>query len=62
MEIAPGIRIGAALKDVRATFGKPLDGADESTISYTTKDNLGTANFYFRNNKLVKVTMSETLC
>ncbi|HYX71645.1 MAG TPA: hypothetical protein VE732_02665 [Nitrososphaera sp.] len=60
-----GLRLGASMEEVNNTFGEPNSKAEESggtVFYYVTKGNLGGANFYFRNNKLVKVAMTETLC
>jgi hypothetical protein len=62
---ASGIRIGAGIKEVKARFGQPNSEAKSSkeiTLYYVTKDNLGMVNFYFRNRKLIKILMKETLC
>jgi len=58
-----GIRIGASLEDVRAKFGKSSELRKESkleTIWYYAGD--GGADFYFRKNKLVKITWEMNLC
>lgn len=63
--VASGIRLGVAIKDVRIKFGKTEEQTDESNqtvLHYVTKGNLGVVNFYFQNNKLVKVRMTQTLC
>ncbi|HZH30792.1 MAG TPA: hypothetical protein VEY11_08510 [Pyrinomonadaceae bacterium] len=60
-----GVRIGASREDVKNKFGEPFSKAEESgetIFHYVTKANLGMLNFHFRNNKLVKVAMTETLC
>ncbi len=62
---ASGIKIGATKKQIQTKFGTPnfKDTRSAETIfRYVTKENLGGVNFYFRNNKLVKVEMTETLC
>ena len=62
---ASGVSIGANVKDVVTKFGEPNSKADilgETVLYYVTKENLGGVNFYFRNNKLVRVAMTETLC
>ncbi len=62
---ASGVGIGANSKDVIAKFGKPNSKADksgETVLYYVTKGNLGGVNFYFRDDKLVRVAMTETLC
>ena len=63
--VASGITLGASIKDVRAKFGEPNEQANESNqtiLYYNTNGNLGGVNFYFQNNKLVKVGMTEALC
>jgi len=60
-----GVSIGADIKDMLTKFGEPNSKEEESgetIFYYVTKDNLGGVNFYLRNNKLVKVAMTETLC
>ena len=62
---ASGISIGANINDVETKFGEPNSKADisgETVLYYVTKENLGGVNFYFRNNKLVRVRVNETLC
>jgi hypothetical protein len=61
--LTSGIHIGADIKDVRNKFGKPDQPANESnqTLHYVTKD-AGRVDFYFQNNKLVRVEMEETNC
>ena len=63
--LASGIGIGATANDILTKFGEPNSKGEESnetSFSYTTKDNLGGVDFYFRDNKLVRVEMTETLC
>ena len=65
--IAPDIKIGANIKDVRAKYGEPnsivgSEDFDKDILDYVTKEHLGVVNFYFRNNKLIRVEMVETLC
>jgi len=63
--MASGVRIGASMKEVESKFGEPISKAGQSgetIFHYVTKGNLGMVNFYFRNDKLVKVVMTETLC
>lgn len=63
--VASGITLDADIKDVRSRFGEPNEQTDESNqnvLRYVTKGNLGVVNFYFQNNKLVKIEMVETLC
>lgn len=63
--LASGVSVGAKAKKVEAKFGAPSSKADisgETVFYYTMKDNLGGVNFYFRNNKLVRMLMRETLC
>lgn len=62
--VAPGINIGASLKDVRAKFGEPARTDNESSaqiLVYFHKADGGAA-FHFRKNKLVKVEMALDLC
>jgi hypothetical protein len=65
--IASDIRIGVSIENVRAKFGQPnysedSEDFDKDILDYVTKENLGLVNFYFRNNKLIRVEMAETLC
>ncbi len=63
--VASGIRIGASMTEVLAKFGKPIskeERAGEMIFVYVTKGNLGSVDFYFRGNRLVRISMSETLC
>jgi hypothetical protein len=65
--IASDIRIGVSIENVRAEFGQPnssedSEDFDKDILDYVTKENLGLVNFYFRNNKLIRVEMAETLC
>ena len=58
-----GISIGASLEEARAKFGKSSELRKENGlnyVSYFVTD--GYANFYFRNNKLVKVNWELNLC
>lgn len=58
-----GISVGASLEDVRAKFGKSSKLRKESgldTIGYFVTE--GYADFYFRKNKLVKVSWELNLC
>ena len=58
-----GLTIGADMKTVRARFGKPYGTRLARTkMRYVTKGNLGGVDFLSRDNKLVRVSMSETLC
>jgi hypothetical protein len=62
---ASGISIGASVEEVQNKFGEPNpteEDSGETVFYYVTKGNLGGVNFYFRNKKLVKVKMTETLC
>lgn len=62
---ASGVSIGQSPKAVFARFGKPNSTAmlsGEAVFYYVTPGNLGGVNFYFRNNKLAKISMTETLC
>ena len=63
--LASGVSIGATANDVLKKFGEPNskeEKSGETVFYYVTKDNLGGVNFYFRNGKLVRVGMTETLC
>jgi len=63
--LASGIGISATANDVLTKFGEPNskeEKSGETIFYYTTKDNLGGVDFYFRNNRLVRVEMTETLC
>jgi len=65
--IASDIRIGVSIENVRAKFGQPnysedSEDFDKDILDYVTKENLGLVNFYFRNNKLIRLEMAETLC
>jgi len=58
-----GLNIGATLKDVQAKFvqtRKPTKESGLENLSYFITD--GYANFWFRNNKLVKVDWELNLC
>jgi len=59
--ISPGLRVGADRKTVLEKFGKPVSD-DGKTILYVTNDNLGLVSFEFRNDRLVRAEMTETLC
>lgn len=62
---ASGISVGANTNDVEKKFGEPNSRANisgETLLYYVTKENLGGVNFYFRDNKLIKIVMKETLC
>lgn len=62
---ASGVSIGASMEEVSDKLGEPSSKAEESgetIFYYVTRGNLGTVNFHFRNHKLVKVAMTETLC
>ena len=64
--IAPGVTIGADKKDVRARYGKESSvsvvESGEELFSYTAKTSFDGVFFYFRNNKLIRVEMFQTLC
>jgi hypothetical protein len=63
--VASGISIGADIKELEKKFGSPNSTEErmgKTVFYYVTKENLGFVNFYFRNNKLVKILMTETLC
>src|SRR5580765_1156518 len=62
-EIAPGISIGASTKDVLKKFGRPgffPDSDPNTSIGYWITD--GGADFYFRDDRLVKIHWEENLC
>jgi hypothetical protein len=59
--IAPGLRMGANRRTVLQKFGLPVV-EENGSISYVTKENLGMVSFDFRNNRLVRAEMMETLC
>ena len=62
-EVASGIGVGASLKDMRAKFGQSGELSKELGFNVLTYfDGDGTANFYFRNKKLVKVNRDLNLC
>jgi hypothetical protein len=63
--ITSGISIGASMEDIKAKFRQPDSESEylgETTLYYVSKGNTGGVNFEFRNNKLVRVEMKETLC
>ncbi|MDQ6787488.1 MAG: DUF2845 domain-containing protein [Acidobacteriota bacterium] len=63
--IASEISVGAKSKDVLTKFGEPnskAEKAGEVIFYYGMKNNLGGVNFYFQNNRLIKILMNETLC
>lgn len=63
--MASGISLGANILDLANKFGQPISRKDKSGALYyyyVTRDNLGGVNFVFRDKKLIKITMSETLC
>ena len=62
---ASGIRIGANSKTLVAKFRRPNSEAEisgEHVFYYVTPGNTGGVNFYFRNSRLVRILMNETLC
>lgn len=62
--IAPGINLGASIKDVRAKFGEPARIENESgarILIYFHKAD-GGASFHLRKNKLVKIGMATDGC
>jgi hypothetical protein len=61
--ITSGIAVGASIKNVRKRFGQNNKTGRErglENLTYYIKD--GYANFYFRNNKLVKVNWELNIC
>lgn len=63
-KIAPRLKIGADRAAVRKTFGPPVGSyrPPGNVLDYVTKDDLGLVNFYFHENRLVRILMQETLC
>ena len=62
-EVASGISVGASLEDVRAKFAKSSELRKENGLDYVSYFVIdGYANFYFRNNKLVKINWELNLC
>jgi hypothetical protein len=62
---ASGVRIGSTPSQVVRRFGKAnsVDREEKGTIyRYVTPGNLGGVDFEFRNGKLVRILMAETLC
>jgi len=62
---ASGIRVGFAPREIIRRFGEPNSRANRGgrvTYHYVTPGNLGGVSFEFRNGRLVKIVMSETLC
>ena len=62
---ASGIRVGSAPKEIMRRFGEPNSHANRVgrvIYYYVTPGNLGGVNFEFRNGRLAKIVMSETLC
>ena len=59
--IAPGLRIGATRQTIISKFGRPIHN-ENNKLTYVTKENLGWVAFEFRRNKLVRASMTETLC
>jgi len=58
-----GVNIGASIKDIQTRFGQSEVETKESgleNLSYGMAE--GFANFYFRNNKLVKVSWEFNIC
>lgn len=63
--LASGVRLGTDPSDVRKRFGKPVSqaiGDGTLTYYYVTPGNVGGVNFEFKNRKLVRIRMNETLC
>jgi hypothetical protein len=60
-EIAPGIHIGDSIEAVINTFGAAPFSQDGS-LSYGIRDRDAWVGFDFEGGKLVRVTLSETLC
>lgn len=58
-----GINVGASIKDVQTKFGQLEEKTKKSgleNLSYGMAE--GFANFYFRNNKLVKISWEFNIC
>ncbi len=60
-EIKPGIHIGDSLEKIREAYGEP-DEETSDCLYYGTKGNEGSVDFYIKDGKLVKASMTETLC
>ena len=62
--VSPGIRIGAGKDLVQSRYGQPNEGSypGQDVLDYVTKENLGGVTFYFKNGRLIRVLMMETLC
>lgn len=60
-KIAPGIRIGVKRETVLRKYGRPVS-VEKGKLVYVTKDNLGWVGFHFRNGRLTRAEMMETLC
>ena len=63
--IVSGIRIGSDKNTLVSKFGEPLEKAEENGLQkwfYVNKGNNGFANFYFQNNKLIRITWESTVC
>lgn len=62
-EVAPQVKVGVSLKDVKAKFvqtDKPEGKSGLEKLSYFVTD--GYANFYFRGKKLIKIAWELNLC
>ncbi|HEX4945672.1 MAG TPA: hypothetical protein VFZ34_03270 [Blastocatellia bacterium] len=60
-QIHPLIKIGFTKQELEAKLGK-RGHYENQALFYCTKDNLGTVKFVFEKNKLIKISLSETLC
>lgn len=63
--LASGLRVGANTANVRKRFGQPNSQAvvgGKLIYYYVTPGNLGGVNFEFKNGKLARILMTETLC
>jgi len=62
---ASGIRVGATTKEIIRRFGEPVSRFKRGSLvayNYVTPENLGIVSFEFVGGRLVKISMSETLC
>lgn len=63
-----GIKIGATPNQVTAKYGKtkyenvPDDSTGEKWLLYEMKNGPGSVNFYFKNDRLVRIELRPTLC
>jgi len=60
-----GSKIGDTIQSIEKRFGKPNsieERSGEKILYYNSKGNLGGVNFYFKNGKVKRILMAETLC